>query len=136
QAEERKSGARLSRGHFIGRLAMHFGLGPERQQVAAAGLAADEGAQEIPRIKRIEEEMHDLRHDVVGLGGVVESFTTEQSRVSTWLISCMTQLMNASGLTYQAFDNTFIGSLRMPYQRCVRPRTGDASTFAAPYTDD
>ncbi|GJT70764.1 hypothetical protein Tco_1030050 [Tanacetum coccineum] len=48
QAEERKSGARLSRGHFIGRLAMHFGLGPERQQVAAAGLAADEGAQEIP----------------------------------------------------------------------------------------
>ncbi|GJU06047.1 hypothetical protein Tco_1122477 [Tanacetum coccineum] len=90
QAEGRKSGARLSGGHFIGRLAMHFGLvnneglrglqGPERQQVVAAGLAVDEGAQEIPvlahapsppppapqprtmsqRIERIEEEMHDL----------------------------------------------------------------------------
>ncbi|GKG54590.1 hypothetical protein Tco_0560245, partial [Tanacetum coccineum] len=45
--EGRKSGARWSGGHFIGRLAMHFGLvsdeglrglqGPERQQAAAAG---------------------------------------------------------------------------------------------------
>ncbi|GKB77936.1 hypothetical protein Tco_0944831 [Tanacetum coccineum] len=66
---------------------------------------------------RVEEEMHDLRHDVVGLRGVVKSFTTEQSRVSTWLITCMTQLMDASGLTYQAFDSTLVGSLRMPYQR-------------------
>ncbi|GKD47568.1 hypothetical protein Tco_1276544 [Tanacetum coccineum] len=64
-AEERKSGARLSRGHFIGRLAAHFGLvsdqglrapGPERQQATATGalraaedaLAADEGAQAVP----------------------------------------------------------------------------------------
>ncbi|GJS22738.1 hypothetical protein Tco_0451370 [Tanacetum coccineum] len=179
-AEGRKSKARLSGGHFIGRLAMHFGLvsnkglrglhvawvaqGPERQQVAAAGAheadearpAADEGAQEIPapaqappppppapqpqtmsqRIERIEEEMRDLRHDVVGLRGVVESFTTEQSRVSTWLISCMTQLMDASGHPYQAFDSTLIGSSRMPYQRRVRPRTGDASTSIAPHADD
>ncbi|GKA56061.1 hypothetical protein Tco_0755133 [Tanacetum coccineum] len=114
-AEVRKSGARLSGGHFIGRLAMHFGL---RQQAATAGThkadeaspAAEEGAQEIPapaqappppppvsqprtisqRIESIEEEVHDLRRDVVGLRGVVESFTTEQFRVSTWLISCMT----------------------------------------------
>ncbi|GJY54189.1 hypothetical protein Tco_0445853 [Tanacetum coccineum] len=52
------------------------------------------------RIERLEEEVHDLRRDVVGLRGDVESFTTEQSRVSTWLISCMTQLMDASGHTY------------------------------------
>ncbi|GKB43092.1 hypothetical protein Tco_0888034, partial [Tanacetum coccineum] len=127
-AEGRKSGARLSGGHFIGRMAMHFGLvsderlrglqvaqGPERLQAGAhkadeAGLAVDEGAQEIPapaqappppppapqprtmsqRIKRIEKEIRDLQHDVVGLRGVVESFTTEQSRVSTWMISCIT----------------------------------------------
>ncbi|GJR28481.1 hypothetical protein Tco_1104713 [Tanacetum coccineum] len=100
--------------------------GPERQQAAMAGayqadeagLAAEKGAQEIPaqappppllvpqprtmsqKIERIKEEVHDLRRDVVGLRGVVESFTTEQSRVSTWLISCMTQLMDASGYTY------------------------------------
>ncbi|GKD74963.1 hypothetical protein Tco_1333245 [Tanacetum coccineum] len=106
--------------------------GLKRQQVAATGAhEADE------RIKRIEEEMRDLRHDVVGLRGVVESFTTEQSRVSTWLISCMThQLMDASGHTYQAFDSTLVGSSRIPYQRRVRPRTGIASTSAAPHTND
>ncbi|GKE71536.1 hypothetical protein Tco_1529608, partial [Tanacetum coccineum] len=48
----RKSEARLLGGYFIGRLAMHFKLGPERQQAAAAGaheaddagLAAEDGA--------------------------------------------------------------------------------------------
>ncbi|GJV24553.1 hypothetical protein Tco_1377248 [Tanacetum coccineum] len=139
------------------------GQGPERQQAAAAGAheadeagpAAEEGAQEIPalaqapsrpppapqprtmsqRIERIEEEVHDLRRDVVGLRGVVESFTIEQSRVSTWLISCMTQLMDASGHTYQPFDSTLVGSSRLSFQRRVRPRTGDARTSSAPHTD-
>ncbi|GJT19787.1 hypothetical protein Tco_0878493 [Tanacetum coccineum] len=188
-AEGRESGARLSGGHFIGRLAMHFWLvsdkglrglqvvtrelllidlyklgrlnictrfgdiwdwvahRPERQRAAAAGAygadeagsTADEGAQEIPtlaqapplplpapqprtmsqRIERIEEEVYDLQRDIVGLRGVIESFTTEQSRVSTWLITCMTQLMDASGHTYQAFDNTL--SSRMPLQSVSRP---------------
>ncbi|GKD66521.1 hypothetical protein Tco_1308629 [Tanacetum coccineum] len=131
-AEGKKSGAKLSRGYFIGRLAMHFGLvsdeGLRGLQVAAAGAyeaveagsTVDEGAEEIlapaqappppppapqprtmsHRTKRIREEMRDLQHDVVGLRGVFESFTTEQSRVSTWLISCMTQLMDASGHPY------------------------------------
>ncbi|GKE03496.1 hypothetical protein Tco_1395514 [Tanacetum coccineum] len=57
----RKSGARLSGGHFIRRLAMHFGLVSDEglrglQQAAAAGApeadeagqAAEEVAQEIP----------------------------------------------------------------------------------------
>ncbi|GJY44643.1 hypothetical protein Tco_0432856 [Tanacetum coccineum] len=105
------------RGHFIGRLAMHFRLvsneglrglqawvaqGPERKQAGAhkageAGQVAEEVAQEIPApaqvpppplpapqprtmsqmIKRIEEEVHDLQRDVVGLQGVIESFTIE-----------------------------------------------------------
>ncbi|GJS21320.1 hypothetical protein Tco_0449952 [Tanacetum coccineum] len=170
----RKSGARMSGGHFIRRLAMHFGLvsneglrglqGPERQQAAAAGAykedearpTAEKGAQEIAvpvpaptqapppapyhqtmshRIERVEEEVHDLRRDVVGLRGVVESFSMEQSRVSTWLITCMTQLMDASGQTYQPLYSTHVGSSRLSFQRRVRPRTGDASTFAALHTD-
>ncbi|GKA43705.1 hypothetical protein Tco_0736429 [Tanacetum coccineum] len=167
--EGKKSRARMSGGHFIRHLAMHFGLlgrlnictryddtwawvahGPERQHGAAAGayeadeagLAAEEGAQEIPvpvpaptPAQRVEEEVHDLRRDVVGLRGVVESFTTEQSRVSTWLITCMIQLMDASGQTYQPFDSTLVGSSWLSFQMCVRPRTGDASTSAAPHTD-
>ncbi|GKC43562.1 hypothetical protein Tco_1061284, partial [Tanacetum coccineum] len=164
--EGMKSGARLSRGHFIGRLADHFVIdlhelarlkicgrfgdtwswvapGPERQQAAAAGAheddeagpAMDEGTQDVPaseqappppppapqprtmsqRIERIEEEIRYLRHDVVGLRGVVESFTTEQSRVSTWLISFMTQLMDTSSHPYQPFDSTHVVSSQMPY---------------------
>ncbi|GJR17541.1 retrotransposon protein [Tanacetum coccineum] len=136
-AEGRKSGARLSGGHFIRRLAMHFRLvsdeGLRGLQATAggahdaneAGPAAEEVALEIPvpapapaqappppppapqprtmsqRIERIEEEVHDLWDDVVGLQGDVTIFTTEQPRVSTWLISCMTQLMDTSGQTYQ-----------------------------------
>ncbi|GJT26509.1 hypothetical protein Tco_0906784, partial [Tanacetum coccineum] len=61
-------------------------------------------------LKRLEEEVHDLRRDVVGLRGNVTSFTTEQSRVSTWLISCMTQLMDAGGQTYRPFNSTLVGS--------------------------
>ncbi|GJZ20795.1 retrovirus-related pol polyprotein from transposon TNT 1-94 [Tanacetum coccineum] len=144
--EGRKSGARLSGGYFIGRLAMHFGLvsdeglrglqvaqGPGRQHATVAGTheadkagqAAKKVALEIPapvkepppapqphtmsqRIKRIEEEVHNLRSNVVSLRGVVESFTTEQSRVSTWLITRMTQLMDASDQTCQPFDSTLV----------------------------
>ncbi|GJS92606.1 hypothetical protein Tco_0799574 [Tanacetum coccineum] len=202
-AEGRKSRARLSGGHFIGRLVAHFRLvsdqglrglsvvaselplidlhelgrlniclrfgdtwawvasGPERQQAGALGATedaptADEGAQAVPapvqapqppplapqhrtmlqRIERIKEEMCELRQSVVGLQGVVKSSITEHTRVSTWMISSMTRLMDASGHTYQAFYSTLVGSSRVSYQRRVRPRTGDASTSTAPHTDD
>ncbi|GJW57247.1 hypothetical protein Tco_0103978 [Tanacetum coccineum] len=205
-AEGRKSGARLSGGHFIGRQAAHFGLvsdqglrglsvvvselpvidlhelarlnicsrfgdtwawialGPERQQAVAAGApgavedasAADEGAQAVlapvqapqpsppapqhqimpQRIERIKEEVRELRQSIVGLRGVVKSSITEQTRVSTWMISCMTQLMDNNGRTYQAFDITFVGSSWLPYPRRIRPRTCEANTSTAPQTDD
>ncbi|GJV79234.1 hypothetical protein Tco_1515104 [Tanacetum coccineum] len=177
--EGRKSGARLSEGHFTGRLAHHFGLvgddrlrglsvlarefslidmgelvklnicmdleddwawvapGPERQQVATAGapvvatdaLAVDEGDQAVlapvqapqqplpqpsvaarampQRLGRLEEEVQGLRRDVRILYGLVERSMTDQGRFFTWMISCMAQLIGASGLTYQAFDGTF-----------------------------
>ncbi|GKF24865.1 hypothetical protein Tco_0080759, partial [Tanacetum coccineum] len=132
-AEGRKSGDRLSGVHFIGRLAMHFVLvGDEGlrglQQAAMAGAheadkagsVAEEGTQEIlapagtsttstrsPASDYVTEDQQDR--------GDVASFTTEQTRVSTWLISCMTQLMDASGHTYQAFNSTLVGSSRMTY---------------------
>ncbi|GJV75602.1 hypothetical protein Tco_1507186 [Tanacetum coccineum] len=142
-AEGRKSETRLLGGHFIGCLAMHFGLvsdeGLRGLHVVTRELllidlhklrrlnicmrfcdtwdweilapAPAQGppppppapqprttSQRIERIERIEEEMRDLRHDVGGIRGVVESFTTEQSRVSTWLITYMTQLMMLAAL--------------------------------------
>ncbi|GKA27351.1 hypothetical protein Tco_0713519 [Tanacetum coccineum] len=175
-AKGRKSRARLSGGHFIGRLAAHFGLVNdqglrglsmvsrelslidlhelERHNTSAEDApAADEGAQAVlapvqapqpppptpqhwTMSQRIEEEMRELQQSIVGLRGVVESSITEQTRVSTGMISCMTQLMDASGRTYQAFDRTLVGSSLVSYQRRVRPRTGDASTSTAPHTDD
>ncbi|GJX35966.1 hypothetical protein Tco_0247523 [Tanacetum coccineum] len=143
-AEGRKSEARLSGGHFIGRLAAHFGLvsdeelrGLQRQQVATASahevdkasLVVDEGAQDVLAPAQAPPPPLPAPQPWT-------IFTTEQSRVFTSLISCMTQLMDASGHTYQAFDSTLVGSSRMPYQRRVRPRTGDASTSASPHTDD
>nr|GEU48191.1 hypothetical protein [Tanacetum cinerariifolium] len=72
--EGRKSEARLSGGHFIGRLAMHFGLlgrlhigtryndtwawvaqGPERQQTAAAG--AHEADEARPEAEEVVEDI-------------------------------------------------------------------------------
>ncbi|GJS28372.1 putative reverse transcriptase domain-containing protein [Tanacetum coccineum] len=139
--------------------------GPERQRAAAAGApeanegdeAAAEDAQEIPapapapvqappppapqprtmaqRIDRVEEEVHRLRRDIIDLRGDVAHLTTDQTRVSTWLVSCMTQLMDASGRPYEPFDSTLAGSSGLSFQRRVRPRTGEASTSGAAQTD-
>ncbi|GJY67165.1 hypothetical protein Tco_0469403 [Tanacetum coccineum] len=84
--------------------------GPERQQLTVAN--APKAAEDAPidyaqRMGRLEEEIQGLRKDVRSLRGLVESLMTDQDRVSTWMISCMTQLIEASGQTYQAFDGTF-----------------------------
>nr|GEU98030.1 hypothetical protein [Tanacetum cinerariifolium] len=70
-AKGKKSGARLSEGHFIGCLTEHFGLawvasGPERQQAAAAGTyegdkggpAVEEAAQDIPAPIQRSRHLH------------------------------------------------------------------------------
>ncbi|GKD88373.1 hypothetical protein Tco_1363880, partial [Tanacetum coccineum] len=139
-------------------------LGPERQQAATAGApegdeageAAEDVALEIhaqapaqappsppapqphtlsQRIDRLEEKVHDLRRDVTGLRGDVTRFTTDQTKVFTWLVSCMNQLMDGSGQTYEPFDSTLAGSSGLSFRRRVRPRTGEASTSIAAQTD-
>ncbi|GJU67348.1 hypothetical protein Tco_1253607 [Tanacetum coccineum] len=107
---------------------------PERQTDVAAGapraaedaLAVNKGAQadsalmQAPqppptaprtmpqRIARLEEEVHELRQSIVGLRRDVDRSTTDQGRFTTWMVSCMTQLMDASGRTYQAFVSTLV----------------------------
>nr|GFC96394.1 hypothetical protein [Tanacetum cinerariifolium] len=61
---------------------------------------------------------------------------TDQDRFSTWMISCMTQLMEASRSTYQAFDETFRGSFPAVFERCARQRITEASTFIAQQQPD
>ncbi|GKF17709.1 hypothetical protein Tco_0062627 [Tanacetum coccineum] len=89
-------------------------------------------ARTVPqRLGRLEEEVQGLHRDVGSLRGLVERSMTDHGRFSTWMMSCMTQLMDASGLTYQAFDRTFRGSSPAAFQRRTRPRIGKASTSVA-----
>ncbi|GJT21400.1 hypothetical protein Tco_0891337 [Tanacetum coccineum] len=137
---------KLSGGHFIGRLAHHFGLvsdnGLRGLPVMARELplidmselagedapTVDEGNQAYPapvqasqpppppptagrtmpqRLGILEEEIQGLHRNVRSLCGLMECLMTDQGRVSTWMVSCMTQLIKASGQTYRAFDGTF-----------------------------
>nr|GEU37101.1 hypothetical protein [Tanacetum cinerariifolium] len=101
--EGRKSDARLLGGHFIAILL-------------------------ITLVWRLEEEIHRLRQDVRSLRGLIERSMTDQGRLSTWMVSCMTQLMTASGRTYQAFDGTFRGSYPVVFERRTKCKTDGANT--------
>ncbi|GJT03265.1 hypothetical protein Tco_0824434 [Tanacetum coccineum] len=75
--------------------------------------------------------MQGLRQDVGSLRGIMERSLADQGRFSTWMISCMAQLIEARGQTYQAFDGTFRGSSPAVFERRTRQRTGEASTSTA-----
>ncbi|GJU49753.1 hypothetical protein Tco_1219308 [Tanacetum coccineum] len=136
-------------------------MGLERQPDVAAGAPADaedalivnEGGQADPapaqapqqppppppaptrtishRLGRLKEDVQGLRRDVGSLRRLVERSMIDQGTFSTWMITCMTQLIDASGLTYQAFDGSFQGSSAATFQRRTMQRTGEASTSTA-----
>ncbi|GJU16964.1 hypothetical protein Tco_1144930 [Tanacetum coccineum] len=80
------------------------------------------------RIARLDEEVHELRRSIMRLRGDVDRSITDQNRFATWMVSWMTQLMDASGRTYQAFNITVIGSSRLP----IRDAQGAGPTMPAP----
>ncbi|GKE08680.1 hypothetical protein Tco_1412231 [Tanacetum coccineum] len=121
--EGRKSGAKLSGGHFIRLLSHHFGLvcddGLRGLSVVTSeiplidmGEFADPAPIQAPqppppppatcktmtkRLGRLKEEMQGLQQDVRSLHRIMERSMTDQGRFSKWMISCMAQLMKASG---------------------------------------
>ncbi|GKE02514.1 hypothetical protein Tco_1390497, partial [Tanacetum coccineum] len=144
----RKSGAHISGGQFVAQLAEHFGLltteilggltviAPELSIIDMAELPPPPpppaAARTVPqRLGRLEEDVQRLRRDVGSLRRLIERSMTDQGRFSKWMMTCMTQLMDASKLTYQAFDRTFRGSSPLSFQRRTRKRTDGASTSAA-----
>nr|GEX84960.1 hypothetical protein [Tanacetum cinerariifolium] len=86
--------------------------GPERQPDDVAGAlaaakdapAVDEGAQADPTL------VQELQQSIVRFRGDVDRSIIDQSRFTTWMLSCTTQLMDASGRTNQAFGKTIVGS--------------------------
>ncbi|GKD09409.1 hypothetical protein Tco_1189094 [Tanacetum coccineum] len=83
------------------------------------------------RLGRLNEEIQGLRQDVGSLRGLIKRSMTDQGRFSTWMISCMTQLVEASGRTYQAFDGTFRGCCPEVFERRTRQRTDGTRTSTA-----
>ncbi|GJX98636.1 hypothetical protein Tco_0355655 [Tanacetum coccineum] len=111
-------GQGLFKGHFIGLSCSYFGLawvaqGTKRQPVAAAAAPGDvedapdidDGAQAIPAPIHAPLPHHQWR----SLRGLMERSMTDQGRFSIWMVSCMTQLMEASGHTYQHSMGPFEG---------------------------
>ncbi|GJW92337.1 hypothetical protein Tco_0169890 [Tanacetum coccineum] len=105
--------------------------GAERQPVVLAAalggaedaLDIDEGAQNVPAPIHAPPPPPPA--------GLVERSMTNQGRFSTWMISYMTQLMEASGRTYPAFNGTFRGSYSKVFERRTRRGIDGASTSTA-----
>ncbi|GKC59904.1 hypothetical protein Tco_1087502 [Tanacetum coccineum] len=57
---------------------------------------------------------------------------TDQGRFSTWMIGCMTKLIDASGQTYQAFDGTFRGELPSCFQETYQTEDQRRQHFHSP----
>ncbi|GJR87758.1 hypothetical protein Tco_0211769 [Tanacetum coccineum] len=138
-ATGRKSGAHVSGRQFVTRLTGHFGLltakilggltvamGPKRKPDAAPGAptvaedapAADEGDQAILAPVQAPQQPSP------SLPAAARTMPQRLGRLEE-------ELMDASGLTYQAFDGTYQESSPAAFQRCIRQRTGEASTSTA-----
>ncbi|GJR08547.1 hypothetical protein Tco_0791199 [Tanacetum coccineum] len=139
-AAGRKSGA-----HISGQCPLLIGLtviAPELLIIDMAELAArcccwcPEAAKDAPavdegRLGRLEEEVQGLHRDVRSLRELMERSMTDHGRFSTWMISCMAQLIEASGLTYHEFDETFPGSSPAAFHIRTKQRTEEANTSTA-----
>ncbi|GKB25197.1 hypothetical protein Tco_0864598 [Tanacetum coccineum] len=103
--------------------------GAERQPIVAA--AAPEGAKDALDIDEGAQAVPAPIHAPPPPPPAAERSMTDQGRFSTWMVSCIMQLMEAIGRTYQAFDGTFRGSYPEVFERRTRRGTDGASTSIA-----
>ncbi|GJY47097.1 hypothetical protein Tco_0436160 [Tanacetum coccineum] len=144
----RKLGAKMSGGHLIAYLGVHLGvitklgdvvtwvaMGLEGQHAGTAA-ASPTPRTDGERLQRLEEEVHRLGKILVQQGALIDRLSIDLSRFATKMIGRMTQVMDASGLRYQEFDGSFVGSSQVLYQRrSFRQRTdgsGTSSVDSAP----
>ncbi|GKF46562.1 hypothetical protein Tco_0136364 [Tanacetum coccineum] len=94
--------------------------------------SAAPAARTMPqRIVRLEEEFHGLRESLKEQRVVLDAMTRDFFRLTTWTVGRLSQLLDASGITYMRYDDN-----QIPYQRRTRRRTDRANTSAAPRTDN
>ncbi|GJS92527.1 hypothetical protein Tco_0799495 [Tanacetum coccineum] len=97
-------------------------LGPERQPDVAAGTPG--AAEDAPaRMARLEEDVHEIRGGSAEQREVIGAMARDFSRFTVWATSGIAQLFDSARVTYTPYSKP-----RIPYQRRVRQRTGEAST--------
>nr|GFA48591.1 hypothetical protein [Tanacetum cinerariifolium] len=101
----RKQRAKMSGGNFIARLGGDFKVVTEESLLAWTMVVCELTTIDMDKLVRLH------------------------------IFESMTQLMDASGVRYQEFDGSFVGSSQVPYQRrSVRYMTDGVGTSAAPQT--
>ncbi|GJZ46906.1 hypothetical protein Tco_0600738 [Tanacetum coccineum] len=75
---------------------------------------------------RLEEDMHEIRGALTEQREVIDAMAHDFSRFSTWVTTGLGRMMDRAGVTYTPYSQT-----HMSYQRRVRQRTSEASTFVA-----
>nr|GEY02654.1 hypothetical protein [Tanacetum cinerariifolium]GEY03349.1 hypothetical protein [Tanacetum cinerariifolium] len=114
-AEGRKSGSRLFGCHFIGHLAAHFGL------------VGDQGLRGLSMVAWVALGPERQQADAASAPRVVEgALAVDEGALAA----------NEGAQAVPAPVQHPCRQLTTILERRVRPRTGDANTFAAPQTDD
>ncbi|GJT66830.1 hypothetical protein Tco_1018310 [Tanacetum coccineum] len=146
-ATGRKSGAHISSGLFVARLAVHFGLltaeilggltviTPELSMIDMAELVRLQICVQVDDTWAWVDMGPKRQPDATAGAPVVaeDALAIDEGdqailapMFSTWVITSLGRMMDRAGVTYMPYSQTHV-----PYQRRVRRRTDEASTSAA-----
>ncbi|GJT33348.1 putative ribonuclease H-like domain-containing protein [Tanacetum coccineum] len=123
-ATRRKSGAHISGGQFVARLAEHFGLLTVK---ILRGLMVI--THELLIIDMGElEDVHAIRRELTEQCEVIDAIARDFSRFSTWAVTGFARMMDRAGVTYVPYSETHV-----PYQR--RPRERISTNIGGEFTN-
>ncbi|GJU94274.1 hypothetical protein Tco_1319030 [Tanacetum coccineum] len=116
-------------GNFVGRLVEYFGLVTDEGLMGLHVIARELPVIYMDELDYTSEDCEAqgggarVTASVVGLRGVVDRSIIDQYSFAPWMISCMTQVMDASGRTYQFSTNSLLsGAHGCLYQRALNDR--------------
>ncbi|GKB11897.1 hypothetical protein Tco_0845820 [Tanacetum coccineum] len=124
-AKRNKRRARISSGHFMRHLAEHFGLVTKeglwglivvvgelrvidmdelvRLQISPTAAPA---TRTMPQsMAKLEEEVHGVRENLGEQRAVLDAMSRYFSRFTTWTVVCLSQLLDASGMSYMSYSD-------------------------------
>ncbi|GJV25046.1 hypothetical protein Tco_1377741 [Tanacetum coccineum] len=138
-ADGRKSGALISGGQFVARLAEHFGLLMKERLQGLAVIAPALSVIDMAELVRLqicmeindtwawvailEEDVYEIRGALAEQREVIGAMARDFLRFTIWAASGIAQLLDFSRVTYTPYFET-----RIPYHRRVRRKTDGAST--------